>query len=146
MKFKELKITKKTDYTIEKLIDYEEFCGIANITGEVKNEGEKVEEITVHELKHLKEEKKEITLIDVREPHEYEICKIESSKLIPLNILDNKLSELDPNQEYVIHCKMGGRSEKAVRKLKEYGFKNVKNLKGGIIEWIDQIEPELNKY
>jgi adenylyltransferase/sulfurtransferase len=84
-------------------------------------------------------------VLDVREPHEYQICNI-GGHLIPLNDLPNRLSELDKNSEIVAHCKMGGRSAKAVDFLRQSGFKNVRNLTGGILAWADRVDPRMPKY
>ena len=77
----------------------------------------------------------------MREPNEYQINRIPGSTLIPLGELPRRYQELDPEQEIVAHCKMGGRSAKAVDFLKSVGFKKVKNLRGGILEWIDKVDP-----
>ena len=85
-------------------------------------------------------------LIDVREPHEYQICSIPGAKLIPLGELPKRLNELDPNAEIVVHCKSGVRSQRAVDFLKQAGFKNVRNMKGGILAWSDKVDPTVPKY
>ena len=136
--------------TITELIDYEEFCGIGR--GELgeeevkEQEPVKVKEITVEEFRVKKESNGEILLIDVREPHEYEICNIEGSKLIPLGDIKEKSEELNPDAEIIVHCHHGGRSMKAATILKEKGFKNVVNLKGGIDEWAEKFDPEMARY
>ena len=85
-------------------------------------------------------------LIDVREPHEYQICSIPSAKLIPLGELPKRVNELDSAVEIVAHCKSGMRSAKAVDFLKQAGFKKVKNMKGGILAWSDKVDPTVPKY
>jgi adenylyltransferase/sulfurtransferase len=85
-------------------------------------------------------------LIDVREPHEFQICRIPGSTLIPLGQLPQRLSELDPQSEIVAHCKSGARSQKAVDLLKQSGFPNVRNLTGGILAWSDQVDATVPKY
>ena len=85
-------------------------------------------------------------MIDVREPHEYEICKIPGAKLIPQAQLPQQLAAFDPDQEIVVHCKSGGRSGRAVEMMKARGFKNARNLTGGVLAWIDQIDPSQKKY
>ena len=84
--------------------------------------------------------------IDVREPHEYQICSIPGAKLIPLGELPKRLSELDPSSEIIAHCKSGMRSAKAVDLLKQSGFKKARNMKGGILAWSDQVDPSVPKY
>ena len=84
--------------------------------------------------------------LDVREPNEYQICRIEGSKLIPLGELASRTAELDPDREMVVHCKMGGRSATAVALLQARGFTRVRNLKGGILSWIDRVDPSQSKY
>ncbi len=140
-KFKTLLIKKRDDYVIQELINYEEFCGIP---AQPKEET-MVPEITVQELNEKRENNDDFVLIDVREPYEYDICNIDGD-LIPLNDLEEKIKGLDQSKEYVVHCKMGGRSAKAVEFMLASGFKNVSNLKGGISEWIDKIDPMLESY
>ncbi|MBV8818078.1 MAG: molybdenum cofactor biosynthesis protein MoeB, partial [Acidobacteriaceae bacterium] len=85
-------------------------------------------------------------LIDVREPHEYQICRIPYAKLIPLGQLGNRLNELNREDEIVAHCKSGARSAKAVDLLKQAGFRKARNMKGGILAWSDQVDPTVPKY
>ena len=139
LKFRELKITKKDDYEINELIDYEQFCGMA------QQEVKMVPEISVQTLKEKIDAKESFTLIDVREASEFEICNI-NGKLIPLNSLDSHLGQLDKTNAYVVHCKMGGRSAKAVEEMQAAGFTNVVNLAGGILAWIDEIDDTLDRY
>jgi len=150
MKFRELKLRRDPECpicgdhpTITKLIDYQQFCGIpqhkeepVNVTGE----------IDAVALKAKLDRGDNFTLIDVREPHEFQICRIPGSTLIPLGELPKRLNELDPSAEYVMHCKMGGRSAKAVELLKQSGFKNVTNMTGGITAWSDKVDPTVPKY
>ena len=98
------------------------------------------------ELKQKLDRRDNFTLIDVREPHEYRIARIPGAKLIPLGELSKHLSELDPQAEIVAHCKTGGRSQKAVDLLKQNGFKNVRNMTGGITAWSDKVDPTVPKY
>lgn len=86
------------------------------------------------------------TLIDVREPHEYQICSIPNAKLIPLGELPKRVNELDTADEIVAHCKSGMRSAKAVDFLKQAGFKKVRNMTGGILAWSDKVDPSVPKY
>jgi sulfur-carrier protein adenylyltransferase/sulfurtransferase len=149
MRFRELKLRKNPDCpacgthpTIKDLIDYNEFCGIR---GEEKPVETQMPSITVEELKQLREAGKEPFLLDVREPHEYQICNL-GGHLIPLNDLPKRVSELDSSREIVVHCKMGGRSAKAVEFLRQSGFTKVKNLTGGINAWAEKIDPKVPKY
>jgi adenylyltransferase/sulfurtransferase len=149
MKFRELKLRKNPECpvcgpnpTVTKLIDYNEFCGIR---GEEKAVEITTSDIQVEELKRRLDAGDNIYVLDVREPHEYQICNI-GGHLIPLNDLPNRLSELDKNSEIVAHCKMGGRSAKAVDLLRKSGFKNVRNMTGGILAWADRVDPRMPKY
>ena len=105
-----------------------------------------VDDITVFDLKEKFDKEDTFELIDVREPHEYDICAIESAVLIPMGDLEDSLESLDKSKSYVVHCKSGGRSARAVAMMKEYGFQNVVNLAGGILSWADNIDTALNKY
>jgi len=129
--------------TITELIDYEEFCGIGR--GQEEEAGN-VQEISVDTFKEIKESKDNLLILDVREPHEYDICHIEGSKLIPLGEIQSRVNEVDPDQEIVVHCHHGGRSLKATTYLAERGFKNVKNLKGGIDHWAEKYDPDMARY
>ena len=150
MKFRELKLRKNPDCpicgdhrTITKLIDYQEFCGIPN---HAPVEAPVVGEIDVTELKAKQDRGDKFVLVDVREPHEYQIARIPGSVLIPLGELPKRLNELNPRDEIVMHCKMGGRSAKAVDLLKQNGFTRVINVKGGITAWSDMVDPSVPKY
>lgn len=126
--------------TIHALIDYEQFCGMRAV------EEKPVREITAKELYEWQVTGKKFQLIDVREPSEYEIVEI-GGELIPLNTIASQADRIATDREVVIHCKMGGRSTKAIRELEEkFGFTNLYNLKGGILSYIDEIRPELVKY
>ncbi len=150
MRFRELKLRKNTDCpvcgvnpTIKELIDYEEFCGITQ-QPETKPT---MEEITATELKQRLDQGDDIQIIDVREPHEYEIGAIPNSKLIPLGQVLNRMNEIDPGRETVMHCKMGGRSAKAIEALQRAGFSgHLINLKGGITAWSNEVDPSVPKY
>jgi adenylyltransferase/sulfurtransferase len=149
MKFRELKLRKNpecpvcgTHPTVTKLIDYNQFCGIR---GEEKPVGAGVPEIQVEELKRRLDAKEDLLVLDVREPHEYQICNI-GGHLIPLNDLPNRVNELDSSREIVVHCKMGGRSAKAVAFLQQSGFTKVHNLAGGITAWSERVDPKVPKY
>lgn len=102
--------------------------------------------IDAAELKHKLDRGDQFLLIDVREPHEYQIARIPGSQLIPLGQLPSRLDELDRNADIVAHCKTGGRSQKAVDLLKANGFKHVRNMTGGITAWSDKVDPTVPKY
>ena len=104
-----------------------------------------VPEIQVEDLKRRIDAKEDFVLLDVREPHEYQICNL-GGKLIPLNDLPTRVNELDSSREIVVHCKMGGRSAKAVAFLQQAGFSKVKNLAGGITAWSERVDPTVPKY
>ena len=123
--------------TITKPIDYEQFCGIAT----------NVPAISVHELKRKLDAHETIQLIDVREPFEFEIARIDGSKLIPLGQLADRLAEvMKQNGQTVVHCHKGMRSAQAVQMLRQAGFANVYNLEGGIDAWANEIDPSVQKY
>lgn len=132
--------------TIKKLIDYQEFCGMPHASETPAPAPSPVPEITVKELKNKLDRKDRFVLLDVREPHEYQICNLAAAKLIPLGTLPQRLGELDPSEEIVIHCRSGVRSAKACGILKEAGFGNVWNVKGGILAWSDEVDPSVPKY
>lgn len=102
--------------------------------------------IDVTEVKQKLDRGDNFVLIDVREPHEYQIARIPGAQLIPLGELPKHLNEFDPNADIVAHCKSGGRSQKAVDLLKQNGFKNVRNMTGGITAWSDKVDPSVPKY
>lgn len=132
--------------SITELVDYEAFCGIGRGEREAEEEKPKIEEITVEEFSSIRESDGEVVLVDVREPHEYEICSIEGSKLIPLGELKDRTGELDPEDDIVVHCHHGRRSMRAATFLAEQGFGKVKNLKGGIDEWAEKLDSEMARY
>ena len=150
MRFRELKLRKNPDCpvcgnhpTIKKLIDYEQFCGIAP---QAETETT-MEEITATELKQRMDQGDDLQIIDVREPHEFDIGRIPNSTLIPLGQVLNRQNEIDPNRETVIHCKMGGRSARAIEALQRSGFTGrLMNLKGGILAWSNEVDPSVPKY
>src|SRR5437588_4278664 len=149
MKFRELKLRKNPDCpacgthpTVTKLIDYNEFCGIR---GEEKAAESTSSDIQVEELKRRLDAGEDLFILDVREPHEYQICNL-GGHLIPLNDLPRRVNELDTSREIVAHCKMGGRSAKAVEFLRQAGFTKVHNLAGGINAWAERVDPKMPKY
>ena len=103
-------------------------------------------EISAVQLKQKLDSGEKVKILDVREPNEYQINRIPGATLIPLGEVPRRYAELDPEEEMVVHCKMGGRSAKAVDFLRSVGFKKVRNLSGGILEWIDKVDPTQPKY
>jgi adenylyltransferase/sulfurtransferase len=150
MRFRELKLRRNTDCpvcgdhpTVRELIDYQQFCGIPGHTeAPVAAEGD----VDPVEVKAKIDRGERFVLIDVREPHEYQICSIPQAKLIPLGELPKRVNELSSADEIVAHCKSGMRSAKAVDFLKQAGFKKVRNMKGGILAWSDKVDPSVPKY
>lgn len=126
---------------IKNLVDYDEFCGLRN----TKNLSV-MKEVTVQELKKLKDEKADFQLIDVREPHEADICEI-GGELIPQGTIPANVDKISRDKQVIIHCRSGARSGNIVKWLEaNHGFTNLYNLKGGILAWADQIDPEMEKY
>jgi adenylyltransferase/sulfurtransferase len=150
MRFRELRLRRNPECpvcgdnpTIKELIDYQEFCGVPQQPQEPAFvEGD----LTAVEVKSRIDRGDDFVLIDVREPHEYQIASIPKANLIPLGELPKRLTELNPSDEFVMHCKSGVRSAKAVALLKENGFKKVRNMKGGILAWSDTVDPSVPKY
>ncbi|WP_420581429.1 molybdopterin-synthase adenylyltransferase MoeB [Reichenbachiella sp.] len=136
-----MKIHKnKNTPAVTELIDYEIFCGLGE-----KEESKKVKEISVEELSQWKATKKDFQLIDVREGYEYDIANLEG-ELIPLTEIEDHVNEIRSDVEVVVHCRSGKRSADAIVQLEKLGFKNLFNLKGGILAWADQLDPEMAKY
>ncbi|SPE62420.1 putative adenylyltransferase/sulfurtransferase MoeZ (Includes: Sulfur carrier protein CysO adenylyltransferase; Sulfur carrier protein CysO sulfurtransferase) [Verrucomicrobia bacterium] len=148
MRFREVKLRRDPQCpvcgehpTISKLIDYEQFCGMN--ASPVMNP----DEVTVQEMKRaLDNPQLGIKVIDVREPDEYRIARVEGVPLLPLSALTQRFTELDPNQQYYLHCKAGGRSLQAVQFLRQHGFKHLKSVRGGILAWAQEIDPAVPKY
>jgi adenylyltransferase/sulfurtransferase len=151
MKFRELKLRRDPQCpvcgehpTIKELGDYEMFCGI---TPEIAASQTDPDEVTVQDMKKVLDNPKlGIKIVDVREPDEYEIACVKGVSLLPLSELQKRFTELDPNQRYYLHCKSGGRSMKALKFLREKGFKYLKSVKGGITAWSDEIDSSVPKY
>ena len=155
LRFRELKLRKDPECpicgehpTITELIDYEAFCGLPPAGQPTQTEGQAMmEEMTATELKAQIDRGDDVQIIDVREPHEYEIAHLDGSKVIPLGQVVNRMSEIDPHRETVVHCKMGGRSAKAIEALRGAGFAGrLVNLKGGITAWSSEVDPSVPKY
>jgi molybdopterin/thiamine biosynthesis adenylyltransferase/rhodanese-related sulfurtransferase len=149
MRFRELRLRKNPECpvcganpTIRELIDYQEFCGIR---GEEAPASSDVPEIHPEELKARLDAGADVFILDVREPHEYQICNL-GGHLIPLGELPARMNELDSSREIVAHCRSGVRSAKAVTLLRQAGFAKVKNLAGGILAWSDKVDPSVPKY
>ena len=150
MKFRELRLRKNPDCpicgthrTVTKLIDYEEFCGLRG--QEAQQPAAQVPEIEPVELKRKLDAGEDVFILDVREPHEYQICHL-NGHLIPLGDLPKRVSELDSARTIVAHCRSGMRSAQAVEFLRTAGFRKVWNLKGGILAWSDTVDPSVPKY
>src|ERR1700692_2307772 len=150
MRFRELKLRRNPDCpmcgdhrTITKLIDYEEFCGIRGEEDPPMADG--MPEIRARDLKARQDRGDDPFILDVREPHEYQICNL-NGKLIPLGELPRRVSELDSSVEMVVHCRSGKRSADAIHFLQTAGFKKLWNLKGGVLAWADEVDPQMPKY
>jgi molybdopterin/thiamine biosynthesis adenylyltransferase/rhodanese-related sulfurtransferase len=150
MRFRELKLKKNPDCplcgehrTLTKLIDYEEFCGIRGEEAPAMTDG--IQEISATELKARQDRGERVFILDVREPHEYQICNL-NGKLIPLGELPRRVNELDSSVEMVVHCRSGKRSADAIHFLQTAGFKKLLNLKGGVLAWADEVDPRMPKY
>ncbi len=155
MKFRELKLRRNPECpvcgehpTIDKLIDYHQFCGVPSNAQSAPVQEAKVGEgeIDVLELKQKIDRGDKFTLIDVREPHEYKICAIPGARLIPLGEFPRHVNEFSPEDDIVIHCRSGVRSAKACDVLRQAGFEHVRNVVGGILAWSDKVDPSVPKY
>lgn len=151
MSFRELKLRKDPECpicgenpTVTELIDYQHFCGIGTDDDQIRLEPE--QEISPEELKGRLEQGESLTLLDVREDFEYEICHLPDATLIPVNELERRVGELDRDKPIVALCRTGPRSARATKFLSEAGFKKVQNLVGGVIGWADKIDPDMPKY
>ncbi len=151
MRFRELKLRRDPECpicgdhpSIHALIDYDQFCGVVPAPAQSVSSG--IPEVTAEALKVQLDRGDDVYVLDVREPNEIQICRIQGSTLIPLGELASRTAELDRDRDMVVHCKMGGRSAKAVALLQERGFTRVRNLTGGILAWIDRVDPSQSKY
>ena len=147
MQFREMKLRRDKNCpvcgehpTITKLIDYQQFCGIAP---EPARAGD---EVTAKELAAMQKRAEKFTLVDVREPDEWAICRIPGSILLPLSVLDQRFEELPKDQPIVLHCKAGKRSMRALEFLRQKGFANLKSLRGGIDAWSTEVDPGVARY
>jgi len=157
MKFRELKLRRDPQCplcgehpTITSLIDYEGFCGLDSSSTEQPRSPARAshpDEVTVQELQQaLADPHHSIVVLDVREPSEYEIARIPGARLFPMSQLAQRFGELKPEQHYYLFCRVGGRSMQALQFLRRQGMKNLKSVKGGILAWADQIDPNVPKY
>jgi adenylyltransferase/sulfurtransferase len=151
MGFREMRLRKNPDCPmcgarpqIRELIDYERFCGAPTEA----NMPEEIPELSVTELKERLDRGDPLTIIDVREPHEWEIGNLEKygARLIPLGSLPDRLDEIPQDEEIVLQCRSGARSGKALSYLREHGHERLHNLRGGILAWSDEIDPSIPKY
>ena len=152
MQFRQLKLRKNPDCpvcgsnpTVTALIDYDQFCGIQPPAPVEATMNNGIPQISVIDFKRRLDGGDDIYLLDVREPHEYQIANL-GGHLIPLGDLPARVGELDSSREIVVHCKMGGRSQKAAELLQQAGFKKIQNLAGGITAWSEQVDPKVPKY
>src|SRR5579859_1539078 len=150
MKFRELKLRRNPNCpmcgehrSITKLIDYYEFCGVRGEEAPAPNL--QVPEITPRDLKSRLDRGDDLFILDVREPHEFQICNLKGH-LIPLGELPRRIHELDSSREIIAHCRSGKRSAEAVDFLRKAGFRKILNLKGGILAWSDEVDPSVPKY
>lgn len=155
MRFREMNLRKNPECpvcgenpTLTELIDYEQFCGIPQAERAEAMEREGLPRLTPAELSNRLARGDRLTIVDVREPHEWEIVNLApyGARLIPLGELLERMNELDSAQELVLHCRSGARSAKAARQLQEAGFRRLWNLEGGILRWADDVDPTLPKY
>jgi adenylyltransferase/sulfurtransferase len=151
MKFRELKLRKDAECpicgpnrTIHALIDYNQFCGIHPEPPPPPGQSEF--EIGPVELERKMANGDRFMLLDVREPHEADICTIPGARLIPKGQVPVRIHELDSAEEIIVHCKSGRRSAEVVDFLRKAGFRKVKNLRGGILAWSDEVDPSVPKY
>jgi len=152
MRFRELKLRKNPECpvcgpnpTVTRLIDYNQFCGIAPAAKEEAKVKNGVPQITPLELKRRIDAGEDVFILDVREPFEYQIANI-GGKLIPQNDVPQRLAELDRDREIIVQCKSGGRSQRIAEFLVQNGYPQVVNLAGGILAWSDQVDPAVKKY
>jgi molybdopterin/thiamine biosynthesis adenylyltransferase/rhodanese-related sulfurtransferase/molybdopterin converting factor small subunit len=151
MQFRELKLRKNPQCPVcgqnpivRELIDYDEFCGVRGEEDVVPVDT--IEEIAPTELKRRLDAGDDIFLLDVREPVEWQICRLEGAVLIPMNTIPARMHELDSAREMVVYCRSGKRSAQITAFLKAAGFRKVKNLQGGILQWSDEVDPSVPKY
>jgi len=152
MRFRELKLRKNPECpvcgehpTVTHLIDYDQFCGIKPQSQQEKAVINGIPQMSVQELKQHLDAGDDLLVLDVREPYEYQIANI-GARLIPMNDVPRRLDEIERNREIVVHCQIGGRSQRVAEYLKKNGYEKVSNLAGGIRAWSEQIDPSVPKY
>ena len=152
MRFRELKLRKNPECpvcglhpTVKHLVDYQEFCGVQPPNSQEKTLNNGIPQITAKELKQRLDAGEDLLVLDVREPWEYQIANL-GGRLIPLNDVPQRMHEIERDREIVVHCKMGGRSQRAAEFLAQSGYGNVKNLAGGITAWSNDVDPTVPKY
>jgi molybdopterin/thiamine biosynthesis adenylyltransferase/rhodanese-related sulfurtransferase len=152
MRFRELKLRKNpecpvcgTHPTVTHLIDYQQFCGLESASEAQKAVKNGIPQLSAKDLKRRMDAGESLFILDVREPFEYRIANI-GGKLIPQNDVPQRIGEIDRNQEIIVHCKAGGRSQRIAEFLKQSGYPNVTNLAGGILAWSDEVDPKVPKY
>lgn len=153
MRFQEFKVRRNPACpvcgerpSITQLIDYEQFCGLRGQESPPAAAAEGSGEITVEELKRRLDQGEDLFILDVRNPEEYQICRLPGSVLIPLGQLTQRHQELPRERELIVHCKSGMRSARAIHFLRQQGFTRLKNLKGGILAWVERIDPTQPRY
>jgi len=153
MKFREVKLRRDPGCpacgehpSISDVTEYEQFCGLPPTETMHEEEALADYDITPNELKKMLDDNPGLYVLDVREPHEIDICAIDGTRKIPLGELSARLAEVPRNEAVVVHCKMGGRSAQAVEFMQSQGYDHVKNLAGGILRWIDEVDPSQSKY
>ena len=151
MRFRELKIRRDAECpvcgerpTIRELIDYHQFCGVPRAGSAAEEPAGP--DIDVLQLKAKLDRGDRFLLLDVREPHEHQLCRLPGAVLIPMREVSKRLEELDRNQEIVVYCRSGARSAKIAQLLRASGFPVVRNLTGGILAWSDKVDPSVPKY
>jgi len=152
MEFRQVKLRRNPNCpvcgdhpTITELIDYEQFCGIGR-GDEAGSTEAGIQPVSATDAKQAIERQPKTVLLDVREPHEYEIVHIDRARLIPLSELHLRTNELDTADDIIVHCHHGQRSQQAIRVLQKFGFKKLRNLSGGIDAWAEQVDPEMARY
>ncbi len=153
MRFRELKLRKDPDCpvcgdhpSVRELIDYEAFCGVGAAESEGEHSEAGVPVVSATELKRRLDANEPVQIVDVREPHEWDIAKLDEALPIPLRTLPEQLDRLKRDVETVVLCRSGNRSAFATRFLLDAGFSNVYNLKGGLLAWADEVDPTMAKY